>query len=165
MVPGLFSDVKSYGNNMKTQPGFTLIELVLTICILGFLVSIVIPNFKGTLEDYRLKNAAMEIASEIRLIQQRAISEGDIFKIIFDLNNRDRYHVARGTRILKTAYLPDGVILEGTSLGGGHQIVFTESGAPVPAGSITLKNKRGERRYVIVAVATGRVRISENPPD
>ena len=43
---------------MKKRAGFTIVELVVALAIMGIAVSVAIPGFSRWLPDYRLKSAA-----------------------------------------------------------------------------------------------------------
>jgi len=144
--------------------GITLIELIIVLAILSIIFSISIPQFNDIIARYELQTTARMVASDLRLAQQMAISKGEYYRILFDLFNRDRYQLLSGTKMIKQVFLPKGVKLSATSF-NGNTVMFTPLGAPVPAGRIMLTGRNNENLFVIVAVATGRVRISSNPPD
>lgn len=147
---------KKYCNN-----GFTLIELNVVICILGLVTLICIPNFKNTVENYRLKTSAEELGQNIRLAQKLAITEGVRYRVLIDFNTRTKYRLTAGIKT-KSFDLPQGVYFDWTNF-PKNTIEFHPSGAPTQGGTIAIKNNN-TNLYVAVAVATGRVRISKTPP-
>jgi prepilin-type N-terminal cleavage/methylation domain-containing protein len=52
--------MRSFSNNLKNKPsGFTLIEMVTVIIILGILAAVMTPNFQGSIEEaHRAKQQA-----------------------------------------------------------------------------------------------------------
>lgn len=54
------SQVKS---NLKTQQGFTLLEVMVVIVILGILASMVVPNLMGSQEKANLQKAVQDITA------------------------------------------------------------------------------------------------------
>jgi len=48
---------------MKNQSGFTLIEIMLVVIIIGILASMVVPSFRGRARDARINAAKGDIAS------------------------------------------------------------------------------------------------------
>lgn len=146
------------------QKGVTLIELVSVLAIISIVSLIIVPRFNNVIAKYELEAAARMIASDLRLAQQMAVSKGEYYRIIFDTTNKDRYQFVLATKIIKQVLLPEGVQIDSTSF-DGNTVIFGHSGAPQPAGTITLIGRNGQFLFVIVAVATGRVRISEEPPE
>jgi len=147
----------------KSSNGFTLIELVSVITILGLLSIIVVPDFKKTFGKYKLEVAAQELAQNIRLTQQKSITEGVSYKIVFDLNRKDNYQMLSG-RQGKLIKLPSGVYFDWTTYSEVDKtLVFYPTGAPNRGGTIAITNGK-ETLYVIVSIATGRVRIGQTPP-
>ena len=143
-----------------THEGFSLIEVILVIALLGLLSSLIFPNFKGSLDKYKLEVAAQELAQNIRLAQQKSISEHTSYKVLLGKNN---YQVLAGVRgnLVK---LPSGVSIEWTTYYEvDRTIVFHPSGAPNRGGTICLASN-DNRLYVIVSIATGRIRIGNTPP-
>ena len=57
--------------NFRLEHGFTLIELLLVISLLSLFSTIIAPNFKQSLKNYKLEVAAQELAQNLRLAQQR----------------------------------------------------------------------------------------------
>lgn len=145
--------------------GYTLVEIVMVIALLSLLSTIILPNFKNTLANYKLEVAARKLAQNIRLVQQKAISEGVSYKIVFDLHNMNNYQMLCGQRG-KLIELPSGVLFGWTTY-AEHKVdktlAFNPSGAPNRGGTIELKSGN-KTLYVIVSIATGRVRIGKVPP-
>lgn len=54
--------------------GFTLLELLIVISILGVVLMVVLPNFKGIGEEQKLKSTASEIQTAFRTAQNNASS-------------------------------------------------------------------------------------------
>jgi len=48
---------------MKNQSGFTLIEIMLVVIIIGILASMVVPSFRGRAREARINAAKGDIAS------------------------------------------------------------------------------------------------------
>lgn len=63
--------------------GFTLLELAVTIFIIGILASISIPVFSTLIPDYKLRSAAQEIYSDMYLAKMKAIKMRNKYKIVF----------------------------------------------------------------------------------
>lgn len=143
--------------------GYTLIELVVVISLLGLMAGIALPDFKKNAANSNLKTAAFELAENIRLAQQKSIAEGLPYKIVIDLERGDNYQILAGKQG-KLVKLPKNVIFSWTSYTNvGKTIIFGPSGAPNQGGTIALTN--GDNTiYVIISVATGRVRIDKTPP-
>jgi len=84
--------------------GFTLLELVVVLLILGLLAALVAPTISGTLDSGRLRSGAAEMRAVFTLARTLAISAGREREVIVD-RTRGLYGVdGEGER-----RLPEGV--------------------------------------------------------
>ncbi len=72
-------------NNIK---GFTLIELMTTVVLIGIIASMAIPRFSKAYERMEFKSANSELKSTLRLARSMAITNKEIFGVNFDSNSR-----------------------------------------------------------------------------
>lgn len=152
--------------------GYTLVELMVTVALVGVIAGMAAPAFYGVVAHYRLETVAWEIAVNIRHVQQRAITDSHAgYKIAFVLD-REYYRIhlnAEKPMEYERHEMPPGIDLESTTFGqvssSVRELTFGVKGNPLPGGgTITLHSSNGEYRYVIVTPVTGRVRVSREPP-
>ena len=71
-------------NNTK---GFTMAELVISLCIITLLAAASVPIFTTVIPDYKLKSAARDLYSNFRKAKRQAIKENTSWAIVFDTVN------------------------------------------------------------------------------
>ena len=76
--------------------GFTLMELVITMALSGFLCSVAGLVGEPLLAKYRLSCAIKQLSMDLLVYRERAISEGTQFRVTLDVDNK-RYLVERET--------------------------------------------------------------------
>lgn len=165
LLPGYLSCL--FRRSKNVSGGFTLLELSFVFLLLGTACTLAFPQFKSALAGCTLYTAARQMASEIRTVQQEALTTGKmVYRISFDLSG-GLYLVQLNTRVLKTVSLPAGVRMTLKFPDPDQRILeFNARGLPVTAGTIILQESRtGSCYYVIIAPVTGRVRISPFPPE
>jgi prepilin-type N-terminal cleavage/methylation domain-containing protein len=81
--------------NKEGRRGFTLVELMLVIALIGVLSALSVPRFKRTAIDFQLKNDSFNLYKVIQFVRERALVEGRDFKVDFKLD-KNEYRVLRG---------------------------------------------------------------------
>jgi len=130
---------------MKTK-GFTLLELIIGIVIIGILGAIAIPGFARYGSDMRLKGVVGDLKSDMALAKLRAIRENAAVALLFDTaNNRYTFFVDNGAgggvagdwiqngseALIKNENLPSDVSMYDASFAGGvAQCRFNSRGYP-----------------------------------
>jgi prepilin-type N-terminal cleavage/methylation domain-containing protein len=95
--------------------GFTKLELLVVILILGIFSSLAIPGFSNWLHSYRLKGAARDLYSSLHIAKSRAIRERGECAVEFNAAGNSYQVVSGGPdRLYSTA--GDNVILMTVSL-------------------------------------------------
>jgi prepilin-type N-terminal cleavage/methylation domain-containing protein len=79
----------------RTERGFTLLESVVVIGIMGVLMGIAIIQSFGSMESYQANAASEEVVSQLRVAKQLAISQRRVVRIWIDTapEGDNRYHV------------------------------------------------------------------------
>jgi prepilin-type N-terminal cleavage/methylation domain-containing protein len=67
----------------KKNSGFTLVELMVVIAIIGIVALIAAPNFARIQRQARLRSACQRTAQHLKQIRERAISTNSTYQIIF----------------------------------------------------------------------------------
>lgn len=148
---------------------FTVVELLCVLALLGLIAAITFPTVAGVSSSRDIELAARGMAMDIRRTQQKAITAGWTQYIEFR-TNADDYRLRDGrTEERTTVKLPPGVTYRSVNFpivdGWYRQLSFNRSGAPNRGGTVALTNNAGDVIYIIVTPATGRVRISDQPPE
>jgi len=95
------------------RKGFTLIEMVIVMVILGLSITLVTPYLSRFSRTIELRAAAKKISGILRYYRSEAIQQGKVYQVLFDSNLREvRIQSLERTeeKALKNRYpLPAGV--------------------------------------------------------
>ena len=78
----------------KGSPGFTLLELMVVILILGFVFLLTFPNFRAFLEPRDAKRAVLQLVGSMRYAQSQAATTKQRFRLNLNLKG-NTYWVSR----------------------------------------------------------------------
>ncbi len=140
------------------QDGRTLLELMVVVAIIGIVAAMATPNFWALNSRIQGRCATEEIASELRLARQLAITHRDRVRVVFDFEQQTLVaQFVNGAAIHHTyRYGDKGIVIEESS--AGPEILFHPSGRSATATTIQLRSKEGLVRKLTVGL-TGRVSI------
>jgi prepilin-type N-terminal cleavage/methylation domain-containing protein len=148
----------------RNHNGFTLIEVLIIIAILGILAGMAAPFVGRQIRDYRIGAAVRDLQSAVQGARMAAIRRGADIGLEFDLaNNQCTTFVDDGANqllleaddtVIGTLSMPDGVDLYATST-GGTMIQFSSRGmlnSPAATEWIQLKSSDGNYRGVSIRI-------------
>ncbi|MBS0167864.1 GspH/FimT family pseudopilin [Nitrospira sp. CMX1] len=141
-----------------TQDGKTLTELLVVVGIVAIVASMALPNFMTLNSRTQLRCAAEEIASELRLAKQLALTNRDRVRILVDLDRRElvTQFVLSGLTHHVYHYSDKHLVIEEPS--AGPEILFHPSGRSATATTVQLRSQEGQSQKLTVSI-TGRVSI------
>jgi prepilin-type N-terminal cleavage/methylation domain-containing protein len=135
-----------------TDPkGFSAIELIVVLALMGIVAAIALPSWSNLLSTYGLDSSIRQVQSELHNIKMRAASENVGFQLAY-LQGATTYIIQRDSKALVTKPLTEGIVI--TKAG---TIAFSPRGT-AGANRVRLRNTAGLCKQVVVS-ATGRVRI------
>lgn len=150
---------------LKSKDGFTLVEMIVALAILGVFGILLNPLADSFISETSLNARAREIMHELQRTQHEAIVRREGFRFLVDIVAR-RYKLRPQNPLLgsiKTVDLtsPIVAVTSNFAMAGDNWrgITFSSSGIPSQTGEVVIFDARGRGRAIIVAVATGRIRI------
>ncbi|HEY5932608.1 MAG TPA: GspH/FimT family pseudopilin [Nitrospira sp.] len=140
------------------QEGKTLTELMVVVGIIGMLSIMAVPNFLTFHSRTQVRATTEEIASELRLAKQLALTSHDRVRIVIDMEQQElvTQFVNGGATHHAYRYAGKGLVIDEPS--AGPEIVFHPSGRSATATTIQLRSKEGQIQKLTVSI-TGRVSI------
>jgi prepilin-type N-terminal cleavage/methylation domain-containing protein len=131
--------------------GFSIIEMVATLALIGIVAAIAIPHWNGLLPAYQLDSSTRQLQSELHAIKMRAASENVPFQLQY-VEGAAEYAIQRDAATLARKPLPDGIVITKAGI-----ISFSPRGT-AGGNRIRLRSTEGLCKQIVVS-ATGRVRI------
>jgi len=141
---------------LSSKPGFTLVELVLIISIIGILSTIIIPKIGNIMDDVREKAVSERMVEDLNYIRSYAISHHDTTWLVVDAA-QNRYALFVGPSAVSRSLIPDphsleldtldldieyeGVSIASVNFGGSSEVSFNWWGTPSAGGSIVLDSR------------------------
>lgn len=152
----------------KVTRAFTLIELMITVAVLGIIAAIATPSFTAIIEQNRTSKAANEFVGQLNLVRAEALRRGQAVSLCpadAELSKCDGTEWSRyvalegegdeeGGTVILARQLPSGVTLSGL----GSKLKINRSGTLADSGiSVTVSPKSGvdSRKQCITIIGSG----------
>jgi type IV fimbrial biogenesis protein FimT len=158
---------------MRKRAGFTLLELMVVIAIVGILSAIGVPNLIGWRQNMNFTTSVQRTVSVMHSAKMHAVKENIPAVIIFDMGSQNfRAFVDRSNppnnvwdpdtdRLIDFYEMPQGVRIAQSSFAGTgnlSRVRFDGRGLPNNLGQVELTSDRGLSSSVFVNI-TGRIRL------
>ena len=140
-----------------TEKGFSLLELLVVLLLLGLSSLIVLPAIDKGLREREVKQSALQLAAVARNLRSRAVYDNTLQRLIFNpLENS--YQAAAGNKVVLSSDAKITGIKGAEPLGDGlMQFLFFSNGSLL-GGEVGISSREGTSRYLIrLEPLTGRV--------
>ncbi len=133
-------------NFLMSRHGFTLIEMIVVMAIIGIVAGIAAPMFNSYMIDARLREGVRNLKSDMELAKIRAVRENAHVAVTFDTatdsytifidngaggGTADDWVKNGGEVEIKTVNLPDDVDMYDVNFSSTVRIVFGGTGLPI----------------------------------
>ena len=152
--------------NAGNESGFTLMELILVVVVMGIVAAIAIPAFMGFLPGMRLNGAARQVMGDLMDARMEAVKQNNEFKVFFGSPSANQYQVLDDDDNNGTAGTGEAITTKNiqdnysdVTFSSTNDPIFYPKGTATNLATITLQNSDGGCKKVKVAI-TGRVKIS-----
>jgi prepilin-type N-terminal cleavage/methylation domain-containing protein len=75
-----------YRDDRGGRGGFTLVEMMIAIAIVGIVVTIAVSNFQGMMEKYRVEDETKQMFADLMVARGRAMQRNRVFFIQISAN-------------------------------------------------------------------------------
>ena len=148
------------------RSGFSLMELVMVIAIVGVLGAVAAPRYAAALHRYRAQAAAHRLAADLELARERAAASSETHTLTVAADGRsytispwtspDGSETAYTVRLDAEPYL--AAVVE-THLGGDRRAEFNGYGVPRNGGGSIVVGVGDARRSVAIRGGSGNVGV------
>jgi len=152
---------------MRRNGGFTLVELIVVLIIIGVVFLVTYPRLSGLMSGRKLMRVTAELAARLDYIRSRAVAERRVFRVEFN-RSENKYRVSweEDTGTIEGAWetLPEFISIKRFKQKkidysrGQSAIDFFPRGNSTGA-EIELATDRGDRSSILVKAYTGRCRV------
>ncbi|NPV03722.1 MAG: prepilin-type N-terminal cleavage/methylation domain-containing protein [Syntrophaceae bacterium] len=147
--------------------GFSLVELFITLVLLGIVLAIAVPSYRGWSDNSRLKGAARMISSDFYDARARAMAENRVYTVTYSPDPTNTYRIqaaaANGLAAVdETKTFDEYGTVRMTSVNGGAAAVtvtIQPRGSAAPAATIGIANARNSIGTITVLM-TGRAHVT-----
>jgi len=142
----------------KDKRGFSLLELLVVLLLIGLSSAIVLPSIERGLKERELKDATLKLAATARNLRSRAIYENHLQRLILDQRDNS-YQAFQGKKIFLSSEVRIMGIAGGEPMGDGlKQFLFFPNGS-VLGGEIGLSSREGSVYAIQLDPLLGRVAV------
>jgi len=153
--------------------GFSMVELLITLVLLGIVMAIAVPSYRGWVDNSNLKGAARMISSDFYDVRARAMAENRPYTITFSPDPANTYRI-QAPQLLdfnnnvilaavdETKTFGEYGTVRMTSVNGGAgavTVTIQSRGSVSPQGTIVLANVRNSTGTITVLM-TGRAHVT-----
>ena len=153
---------------LKNSRGFTLVELMIVVAIMGMLSIIAVTSTVNILPRYKLQKAARDMVSSFRNARIMAIKFNR--SVVVEFNTTGGYYTLDGNKRTLTDYYGSGGIKFGFPgrsdsvhfSSGGTSIAFNATGlASGVTGYVYIQNSNGQGYRIGVSSLAGSIKMDK----
>lgn len=135
------TEIEKFFTDFKNGGGFTLVEIMSVLAIIGIIATIALPTYRNITPILDLNGATRDVASDLRLAQQKAITEQDIYAVQFDILNND-YSLINDTlgETIFTKDIDSDILIQSITGLTDNKARFNATGAAIETGEIIFLN-------------------------
>ena len=145
----------------KSDRGFTLIELIIVLIILGIVAAIAVPNFFALLSRYQVNNSLERLLGGIRETQQQAMRHRILCRININTGANTLTGNPNGC-LLSTRNIDDNITIRTNIPGATPNITFSPKGTTTKMGTIVLSSNNTEiQKCFVISLGLGIMRTGD----
>lgn len=123
--------------------GFTTVELMVSVAVLGLLMLVTVPAFAGLVGRLRLTGAANELAADLQYARSESVRRRAEVTLA-PLDDESGYRITSGDEVVKQVDFPAGLAMT-----SDDTVVFDPLRATASAAELDLQNGAGTMRAVV----------------